>query len=125
MPRKIIPYRPSLKETARRLRNNNTLGEILLWKKMRNKQMLNYDFHRQKPIDQFIVDFFCHELSLAIEIDAGSHDGEEAHEKDEARQKHLESLGVKFLRFKETDVRRNIRSIEDEIEEWIKANGKR
>ncbi len=101
MKRKIIPYNPALKEIARTLRNNSTLGEILLWKKLRNKQMLGFDFHRQKPIDQFIVDFYCSELQLAIEIDGGSHNSDEAREKDNVRQQHLESLGVCFLRFTE------------------------
>jgi len=89
MARKIVPYKPALKEIARRLRNNSTLGEVLLWKKMSNKQMLGYDFHRQKPLDQFVVDFFCHELNLAIEIDGGSHEADEAQEKDAARQERL------------------------------------
>ena len=70
MSRKIIPYKPTLKEIARGLRSNSTLGEVLLWKKLRNKQMLGYDFHRQKSLDQFIVDFFCHELNLAIGLTA-------------------------------------------------------
>ncbi len=122
MVRKIIPYKPALKEIARGLRNNSTLGEVLLWKKLRNKQILGYDFHRQKPLDQFIVDFFCHELNLAIELDGASHETDEAQEKDAARQKRLESLGVKLLRFKESDVRKNMRTVLETIEHWIKAN---
>ena len=122
--RKIIPYKPTLKEIARGLRNNSTLGEVLLWKKLRNKQMLGYDFHRQKPLDQFIVDFFCHELNLAIELDGASHETDEAQEKDAARQKRLESLGVKFLRFKESDVKKNMRTVLETIEQWIKTNSR-
>ena len=124
MSRKIIPYKPTLKEIARGLRNNSTLGEVLLWKKLRNKQMLGYDFHRQKSLDQFIVDFFCHELNLAIELDGSSHETDEAQEKDAARQKRLESLGVKFLRFKESDVRKNMRTVLETIEHWIKTNSR-
>ncbi len=97
---KIILYNSKLKDVARQLRNNSTLGEVLLWKKLRNKQLLGYDFHRQKPIDQFFVDFYCGELNLAVEIDGSSHETEDASEKDRARQKHLENLGVAFLRFK-------------------------
>jgi len=82
--------------------------------------MLGYDFHRQKPLDQFIVDFYCNELNLAIEIDGGSHESNKAQEKDVARQKRLESLGVKFLRFKESDLRKNTRAVLKTIEEWIK-----
>jgi very-short-patch-repair endonuclease len=124
MARKIIPYKPALKEIARGLRNNSTLGEVLLWKKLRNKQMLGYDFHRQKRLDQFIVDFYCHELNLAIEIDGGSHETDEAQEKDAARQEHLESLGVKFLRFKESDVRTAMRTVLEIIEHWIRVNSR-
>jgi very-short-patch-repair endonuclease len=69
----IIPYDPRLKQFARYLRNNSTLSEILLWKQIKNKA-LGIEFHRQVPIDEFIVDFYCHELMLAIEIDGISHD---------------------------------------------------
>jgi len=122
MARKIIPYRPVLKGIARSLRNNSTPGEILLWRKLRNKQLLGYDFHRQKPLDQFIVDFFCNELNLAIEIDGAYHESDETQEKDTARQERLESLGIKFLRFKETDVRTDVISVVATIEQWIKTN---
>ena len=86
--------------------------------------MLGYDFHRQKPIDQFIVDFFCNELNLAIEIDGGSHETDEAYEKDKKRQEHLENIGIKFLRFKESEVRNNMRGVLDAIENWIRENTK-
>ena len=122
MARNIIPYKPVLKEIARGLRNHSTLGEVLLWKKLRNKQMLGYDFHRQKPLDQFVVDFYCHELNLAIEIDGGSHESGEAQERDAARQERLESLGIKSLRFKESDVRKNMRTVLETIKHWLKTN---
>jgi very-short-patch-repair endonuclease len=53
-----LPYNPNLKEKARRLRNNSTKAEIRLWIYLKGRQMMGYDFHRQKPIDNFIVDFF-------------------------------------------------------------------
>jgi very-short-patch-repair endonuclease len=71
--RKIIPSNPHLKDLARELRNHSTLAEVLLWNQIKNKKLLGYDFHRQKPIDRFIVDFFCPDLMLAIEIDGASH----------------------------------------------------
>ncbi len=123
MKTKILPYNPKLKTIARSLRNNSTLGEILLWKQLRNKQMLGYDFHRQKPIDEYVIDFYSPELMLAIEIDGGSHETDEAFEKDAKRQCRLESFGVRFLRFKEKEVRNNIRGVLDIIENWIKKNG--
>jgi len=72
--RKIIPYNPKLKNLARQLRNNSTLAEVLLWRELKGEKILGFDFHRQKPIDEYIVDFLCSELSLVIEIDEVSHE---------------------------------------------------
>lgn len=84
--RKIIPYKPYLKQLARNLRNNSTVSEIILWKYLQGKQMKGYDFHRQKPLGNYIVDFYCNELMLAIEIDGDSHDNDKAFEDDIFRQ---------------------------------------
>lgn len=73
MRNKIIPYNPKLKEYARYLRNNSTLSEVLLWQKIKNKSF-GVQFHRQVPLLDYIVDFYCHELMLVIEIDGNSHD---------------------------------------------------
>ena len=115
--RKIIPYNPKLKQLARNLRNNSTLSEVLLWEHLKGKRMKEYDFHRQKPIDNYIVDFFCNELMLAVEIDGDSHDYK--FEKDQQRQKRIESLGITFLRFDDIDVKQDINSVILRIEEWI------
>ena len=117
MKRKIIPYNPSLKEKARRLRNNSTFTEIMLWNELRKKQAKGYDFHRQKPIDNYIVDFFCSELMLAIEVDGESHYGNE--KRDEVRQKRLEELGISVLRFDDLEVRHSLDKVVKNIEEWI------
>jgi len=117
--RKILPYNPKLKQLARELRNNSTLSEVLLWKHLKSKQIKGYDFHRQKPIDNYIVDFFCSELMLALEIDGISHDCEEKDIYDKMRQKRLEELGVKFLRFNDLDIKKNIEGVVAEIEKWI------
>ena len=101
------------------LRKNMMLGEILLWKKLRNKQMMGYDFDRQRPIDEYIVDFYCKDLMSAIEVDGGSHDHEEVYERDVKRQQRLESLGVCFLRFREKTVREDMLSVCMAIEGWI------
>ena len=119
MRRKIIPYNPKLKQLARSLRNNSTLSEVLLWKYLKGKQMKGYAFHRQKPIDNYIVDFFCPELMLALEIDGISHDGKEKNIYDEERQRRLASLGVSFLRFRDIDIKNNIEGVLIRIEEWI------
>ncbi len=124
MRRKIIPYNPKLKELARDLRNNSTLGEVLLWKKLKGKQFFGYDFHRQKPLDEYIVDFYCAELSLVIEIDGGSHDHPDSYYKDVKRQQRLEEFDLFFLRFTEKEVRQQLlnvlRAIEIYIEEYEK-----
>lgn len=117
--REIIGYDGYLKELARKLRQNMTLGEVLLWQRLKRKQMRGYDFDRQRPIDRYIVDFYCKGLKLAIEIDGSSHDGDEAQVKDRIRQERLESLGVRFLRFNDVDVKRNMEMVLDLIELWI------
>jgi very-short-patch-repair endonuclease len=110
---KIIHYNPSLKEKARILRKNSTLSEIIFWKNIKNKS-LGYEFHRQVPLDEFIVDFYCHELNLAVEIDGNTHDYN--FEKDEARQKKLEGQGIFFIRFSDNDVKRNFNDVLRAIE---------
>ncbi|OPF15851.1 DNA methylase [Microcystis aeruginosa KW] len=122
MPLKIIPYNPILKERARQLRQNMTPGEVKLWQHLKGKQMCGYDFDRQRPIDQYIVDFYCKRLMLAIEIDGSSHDSQERQHRDGERQARLESLGVRFLRFREEEVCREIEGVLRVIEEWIKTH---
>jgi very-short-patch-repair endonuclease len=118
MKRKIIlPYNPMLKERARELRKNSTLSEVLLWRHLKGRQMLGHDFDRQKPIGNFIVDFFCNELMLAIEIDGDSHNAKV--DQDIERQKMLEGLGVRFLRFTDQDVKQNIDGVVSFIENSI------
>lgn len=116
MKNKIIPYNPKLKEYARELRKNGTLSEVLLWQKIK-KKAYGVEFHRQVPISEFIVDFHCHELQLAIEIDGSSHDNK--YEYDCRRQNVLEKLGVHFLRFSDADVKRDMFSVLLVIEETV------
>jgi very-short-patch-repair endonuclease len=122
MKRKFLPYRRDLKFVARKLRNNSTLSEVLLWKELKGKQLMGYDFHRQKPIGKFVVDFYCPRLSLAIEIDGESHEGKE--KDDHKRQEAIESYGVQFLRFDDLEVRQNVDGVVQVIEEWIRSRQK-
>ncbi len=87
---------------------------------MKGKKLAGFDFHRQKPLDEYIVDFYCSELNFAIEIDGRSHDFKM--EEDQERQKRLESFGVKFLRFKDEDIKKNIEGCIKLIEKWIVEN---
>ncbi len=82
--------------------------------------MHGFDFDRQKPIDNYIVDFFCNELMLAIEIDGDSHDSKVEYDKN--RQTKLESLGLHFLRFSDLDVKSNMEGVISTIENWILGN---
>ena len=123
MNRKILPYNPKLKELAKKLRKNMTLSEVLLWNELKQKKMLGFDFDRQKPIDQFIVDFYCKDLMLAVEIDGNSHNSEEACLKDVKRQKRLELLGVRFLRFDDLEVKKGMLNVLKTIEFWVTEHG--
>ena len=120
--RNIIPYNPKLVPLAKKLRKNMTLSEVLLWQELKGRQMLGYDFDRQRPIDNYIVDFYCKDLQLAIEIDGESHTHEEVAEKDKKRQLRLEELGVRILRFDDLDVKREMKYVLNRLYDWIKDN---
>jgi very-short-patch-repair endonuclease len=98
------------------------LSEVLLWNELKNGKMKGKDFHRQKPIINFIADFFCPELKLVIEIDGNSHDKENAYDKDRERQQKIERLGIHFLRFNDIDVKRNMPGVLSVIEQWIEGH---
>jgi very-short-patch-repair endonuclease len=118
----FIPYETDLKEFSRSLRNNSTLGEVLLWQELRAGKLMGYKFNRQRPIDRYIVDFYCKPLNLVIEVDGHIHSEEGIIVKDEQRQKILEELGIHFLRFDDNVVRGHISQVIDDIEKWIIAN---
>ena len=106
---------------AKQLRENMTMAEVLLWNELKQKKMLGFDFDRQRPMLRFIVDFYCKDLMLAIEIDGGSHDGNK--EADDQRQQELENMGVHFLRFADRMVRNDIVNVLYTIQNWIEQNG--
>ena len=112
-----IYYNPKLKQLARNLRNNSTLAEVLLWNELKQKRMKGYQFYRQKPILDYIVDFYSSQLDLVIEIDGISHIGKEA--EDEERQTKIENLGLTFLRIPDNEVKENMDGVYQIIVEWI------
>lgn len=112
-----IKYNPKLKERARKLRKNSTPSEIKLWKSLRAGNMRGYTFNRQKPIDEFIVDFYCRKLKLVIEIDGDSHDEKKVY--DKRRQNRLELLELYVIRFYDHDVMTQIDGVLFKIEETI------
>jgi very-short-patch-repair endonuclease len=105
---------PIIRQFARELRQPQTPAEATLWRHLRNRN-LKYKFRRQHPIDFFIIDFYCAEAKLLIEIDGGSHLAKEQIEYDKARTEYLEALGYKVIRFTNDDVRYNINAVADEI----------
>ena len=119
MKRKIIPYNPKSKELAKQLRQNMTFSEVKLWDELKNGQMMGYDFDRQRPIGNYIVDFFCKDLQLAIEVDGITHLDEKVILKDFIRQDEIESYGVNFLRFDAMLVVNKVEAALREIRNWI------
>lgn len=97
-----LPYNPELRERAKELRKTSSLSEVVLWSKLNKKQFKGFDFDRQKIIGNFIVDFFCAEYMVAIEVDGDSHNDRE--EYDLERDAYLEGLGVTMIRIKAEDV---------------------
>ena len=99
---------------SRELRHLQTPAEATLWQNLRNRN-LGYKFRRQHPIDRFIVDFYCAEAKLCIEIDGGSHFEKEQEGYDKARTEFLEALGYQVVRYTNNDVRYNIHAVVDQI----------
>jgi very-short-patch-repair endonuclease len=113
----MLHYDPKLKKRSRELRNNNTLAEVLLWNQLKGRKMLGCSFLRQRPIDKYIVDFYCPKLGLVIEIDGESH--RERFASDQVGQKNLEHLGLSLLRFHDHDVKRDMANVLRCILNWI------
>jgi len=107
-------------ELRRNLRHTMPPAEVILWKRLQRRQVADAKFRRQHSIEQFVVDFYCPEVRLAIELDGQSHSGEQAVERDAARQEFIESCGIAFLRFPNQDVYRNIESVVQNIEAKIR-----
>ncbi|MBG0859262.1 MAG: endonuclease domain-containing protein [Bacteroidales bacterium] len=107
-------------EKAGLLRRNMTLSELILWKKLKNRDIFKVKFRRQHPIDIFIVDFYCHELKLVIEVDGEIHSDYETKEHDQGRTAELERFGITILRFSNDQVIYNIGIVINKIQKRIK-----
>ena len=114
-----IHYKKHLKVFAKELRNNSTKSEIKLWKYLKGKQMMGYDFHRQRPIDEYIADFFCHKLKLVIELDGFTHRFEEVTQRDVKKENKLSEFGITVLRFGDDQVINDIYNVLKVIENYI------
>ena len=115
-----IYYNPALKELARELRNNMTFAEKATWRMLNGKQFKGYDFHRQKPIGEFIADFYCYDLRLVIEIDGITHLDKDVIRKDKIKSQYFNSIGLNILRFTDDLVLGNWMMVEKELIKYIK-----
>jgi very-short-patch-repair endonuclease len=97
-------YYPPLKEYAIQNRKTLTKAEAVLWQSINAKKLNGFKFQRQKPIDFYIVDFFCNEKALAIEVDGTSHFEADIYAKDVLKTTKIESLGIRLIRFTNEDV---------------------
>lgn len=112
------PYNKSLKLPSRDLRNNMTDAEQWLWQRLRRKQILGLQFYRQKPILNFIVDFYCSAANLVIECDGGQHYTEDGLEADRVRDEALSELGLVVLRFSNRQILTEIDVVVEQVY-WI------
>ena len=106
---------PNTFEKARLLRNNMTEAEKIIWDKLKNRNVFKARFRRQHPIGIFIVDFYCHECKLAIEIDGEIHLKNEVIEYDDGRSHDIEKYGIKILRFTNNEVFNGLNNIIEKI----------
>ena len=103
-----------LKARRRSLRKNMPKAEVLLWSKLKNKQLLGERFLRQYSVDQYVLDFYCPRLKLAIEVDGEIHDVKV--EYDEGRSAEMEKFGILIIRFTNHEVENSIQNVINKIE---------
>jgi very-short-patch-repair endonuclease len=112
-----MPQYETLRDRARTLRTNGTVGEAMLWRHLSRRQVHGQRFLRQRIIGPYIADFCCPALRLIVEIDGVSHVGREA--QDARRQRWLETRGYLFLRFAEAHVRSNVEGVTQQIGDYV------
>ena len=108
-------------DLRRMLRRNLSNAEAIVWKHLSRRQVCGYKFRRQYGIDRYVIDFYCPELKLAIEIDGDSHSTETAQANDRNREKHIRNYGVTFLRFTNSDVLQNLNGVLEKIHGAIES----
>ena len=100
----MLRYKAQLKPNARQLRRNMTDSERVLWSRLRGKQLLKVQFYRQKPIGEYIVDFYAPRAKLVVEVDGSQHMAAEQAQEDNLRDAYLAAVGLKVLRFNSREV---------------------
>ena len=109
------------KKRARWLRLSSTDAESVLWRHLRNSQLANAKFKRQQPHGPYILDFYCHEHHLVIEVDGGQHYEAEELVRDAARTRYLEAHGLRVLRFSNLEVLKETQAVLNEVFRQIEA----
>ena len=108
--------REETKEYRKQLRGNMPFAERLLWSRIKSKQLDNLKFRRQYGIGKYIVDFYCVEKRLVIELDGNSHyENESSREQDEKRDDYLKSIGVRIVRFTNDEIYNNLEGVLEKI----------
>jgi len=100
---------------SRELRSSMTGSEIILWRYLRRKQILDLKFNRQKPLGNYIADFYADKIRLIIEIDGAQHFSDDGILYDRKRDKDIENLNIKVLRFTNMDIFKNLNAVLEEI----------
>jgi very-short-patch-repair endonuclease len=113
-----VPYNPNLKRASQLLRTGMTEAEKHLWQRLKLKH-LGCMFYRQKPIGDYIVDFYCPKARLVIEVDGDYHKEPETQSSDGLRENVMRQLGIKTLRFKNVDVLSDTESVVEKIKESL------
>jgi very-short-patch-repair endonuclease len=109
----------NIKIFARQLRKNQTEMESRLWQYLRDRRLGGYKFRRQHPVSGYILDFYCPEKKVAVELDGGQHDLAEQMEYDQIRTDILEKMGIKVLRYWDNAVLQNLDGVLDDILEEL------
>ncbi len=115
----MINNDPKYKQLRRKLRKEQTPAEAALWQKLRNSRFHGYKFYRQFGVSRYILDFYCEQLKLAIELDGGHHAEPNYEHFDKEREKDLNALGVCVIRFWNNEVLNNINCVLEKIEEEV------
>jgi len=116
----MFEYYRSLKTFSRDLRNGMTDAEILLWSRLRKRQVLGTRFYRQKPLLSYIVDFYSDQAKLVIECDGSQHYEAEHAENDKERDEYLNQQGIYVLRFDNLQIIQEIESVMEVIANTVK-----
>ena len=114
--------RPELFRISGGLRHSMTPAERILWKHLRNRKLLGFKFRRQHPFNKIILDFYCHDAQLSVEVDGNIHDDLYQKERDRERTIILNKFGIKELRFLKWEVENRIEKVLKKIKEYLEKS---